>query len=128
MAPAPRWRPTSSRSLIARSPVKLLDAAKRSLYDTVLGFGAMREYPKTHAGRGDADSGPIVMGFGVSATGFALGAARAAGDEELYRHLYATVELFGAPGERGGVRRYTSGGPIGNAILFAMLTAQKELP
>ncbi len=106
----------------------LLAATRRSLYGSVLGFGAVREFPRARAGRGDADSGPILFGFGVSATGFALGAARANGDSELFARLYATVELFGAPAERGGVRRYASGGPIGNAILFAMLTAPgKEL-
>jgi hypothetical protein len=107
---------------------ELLRATKQSLYGSVLGFGAIREYPRAKPGRGDADSGPIVMGFGVSATGFAVGAARANGDEALFKQLYATVELFGAPGQEGVRRRYRTGGPIGNAILFAMLTAQRSLP
>jgi hypothetical protein len=106
----------------------LLAATKRSLQGGVLGFGAVREFPAGRRGRGDADSGPIIAGFGVSATGFAVGAARANGDEELFKSLYATVELFGAPAERGGVRRYASGGAVGNAILFAMVTAPRVQP
>jgi hypothetical protein len=107
---------------------ELLSSLRRSLYGTVLGFGAMREYPRGRSGRGDADSGPLLFGFGVSATGFALGAARANGDEALFARLFATVELFGAPTERDGARRYTAGGAIGNAILFAMMTAPRSLP
>jgi hypothetical protein len=107
---------------------ELLAATKKSLYGDVLGFGAIREYPRGRAGKGDADSGPIVAGFGVSATGFAVGAARAHNDQALFERLWPTVELFGAPVEKGGVRRYTSGGSVGNAILFAMLTAPRRQP
>ena len=109
----------------ARQSKALLEAMKRELYDAPLGFGAMREYPRGRRGRGDADSGPLVLGFGVSPTGFALGAARMHGDTSLFAHLYATVTLFGAPVSSGGARRFSTGGPIGNAILFAMLTAPK---
>jgi len=103
-------------------------ATVRNLYGEVMGFGAIREYPRGRSGKGDIDSGPILAGFGVSATGFALGAARAHGDDRLFTRLYATVHLFGAPVERGNSLRYTSGGTVGNAILFAMLTAPRSLP
>lgn len=111
-----------------RLSAELLAAMKRELYAAPLGFGAMREYPRGRAGRGDADSGPLVLGFGVSATGFALGAARVSGDAALFGRLYATVALFGVPVARGGARHFSTGGPIGNAIMFAMLTAPRELP
>ena len=104
----------------------LVDAMKRELYGAPLGFGALREYPRGHRGSGDADSGPLVLGFGVSATGFALGAARMNGDAALFDSLFATVQLFGAPDDRSGARRFVTGGPIGNAILFAMLTAPRK--
>jgi hypothetical protein len=106
----------------------LLAATRRSLYGTVMGFGAIREYPRGNHGKADANSGPIIQGFGVSATGFALGAARANRDDELFARLSATVELFGAPQERAGRKRYTAGGTAGNAILFAMFTAPRSLP
>jgi hypothetical protein len=104
----------------------LFHALAKEQFRTVLGFGAMLEYAAGSAnanGRGDIDSGPVVAGFGVSATGFALGASRVHGDRETFRSLYATAHLFGAPFDEAGTRTYTTGGPIGDAILFAMLTA-----
>ena len=83
----------------------------------------VREYPAGQHGRGDIDSGPIVLGYGVSATGFALGAARAHGDARTFRALYATLHLFGAPRRDDGGLELLSGGPLGNAIALAMLGA-----
>jgi hypothetical protein len=108
--------PTLSAELVA--------AMKRELGGSVLGFGALREYPAGRTGRGDADSGPLVAGFGVSASGFAVGAARATGDRALFEQLYPTVILFGGPTGKDSMH-FATGGPIGNAILFAMLTAQR---
>lgn len=104
----------------------LFRALEKSQFRTVLGFGAMMEHPiTTKNGKADVDSGPVVLGFGVSATGFALGASRANGDSATFTSLYATAHLFGAPYDEDGARTYTTGGPIGDAILFAMLTAPK---
>jgi hypothetical protein len=100
----------------------LWDAATAHLGDDVLGFGVMREYP-TRSGHGDIDSGPVVLGYGVSATGFALAGARIHGDAERFARLFATAALFGAPLESDGARRYVLGGPLGDAILLAMTTA-----
>lgn len=93
-------------------------------FRTVLGFGGMMEYP-TGARGGDIDSGPVILGFGVSASGFAIGASRAHGDRDKFTSLYATAHLFGAPLDEDGTRTYVTGGPIGDAILFAMLTAPR---
>jgi hypothetical protein len=87
---------------------------------TVLGFGAVLE-----GSRGDIDSGPVVLGFGVSATGFALGASRIHGDRDTFASLYATAHLFGAPFDEEGTRTHATGGAIGDAILFAMMTAPR---
>lgn len=106
----------------------LYHAIRRELYRTVLGFGVVLEHPSACAeckGRVDIDSGPTVAGFGVSATGFAIGAARANDDRETFAHLYATAHLFGAPSDDAGIRTFTTGGPLGDAILFAMLTARR---
>ena len=92
---------------------------------TVVGFGAMAEYPAGVRGAGDVDSGPVVAGLSVSATGFSLAASRAHGDAEAFARLYATAHLFGAPWDEGSVRTYATGGPLGDAILFAMLTAPR---
>jgi hypothetical protein len=127
-----RDRPRGSGSMLASYFLSFVDlemsrrlyvAATRRLYGTILGFGLVREYPRGEGGRGDIDSGPIVLGYGVSATGFALGPARLFGDGERFGRLYATAHLFGAPSERGGRLGFVLGGPIGDAILFAMLTA-----
>lgn len=101
----------------------LYDALVRSCYEPVLGFGAMQEYPPGVDGWGDIDSGPLVLGYSVSATGFALGSARVHGDHERFAALYATAHLFGAPVSDAGGISFVTGGPLGDAILFAMLTA-----
>jgi hypothetical protein len=101
----------------------LFQALERHQFRTVLGFGGMMEYPPGLPARQDIDSGPVVLGFGVSASGFAIGASRAHGDRDTFTALYATAHLFGAPLDEDGTRTYATGGPIGDAILFAMLTA-----
>jgi hypothetical protein len=88
-----------------------------------LGLGAVREYPPGVEGWGDIDSGPVILGFGVSATGFAIAGARAHGDARTYRSIGRTATLFGLPWRRHGGRWYLTGGAIGNAILLAMQTA-----
>lgn len=101
----------------------LAEAARRELYGTFLGFGALDEYPSGRRGHGDIDSGPMLLGLSVAATGFMIGPARALGDEDMFRRLYATAHLFGSPARRGGGRSFVTGGAVGDAILFAMLTA-----
>ena len=108
----------------------LYHAVHRELFRSVIGFGAILEHPTTCAdckGRADVDSGPVFLGFGVSATGFALGASRAHDDRDAFVSLYATAHLFGAPFDEGGTRTYATGGPLGDAILFAMLTAPRPV-
>jgi hypothetical protein len=89
----------------------------------VLGLGGVKEYAPGTSGPGDADSGPIVFGMSVAATGFALASARIQGDRGRFRELVRSVELLGAPRREGSLRRYTAAGPIGHAIMFAMMTA-----
>jgi hypothetical protein len=104
-------------------------AVQRALARDVLGFGVVREYPdlpEASSGRGDIDSGPLVFGYSVSATGFSIGGCRVHGDEGCYRSALTTAWLFGAPLSQGGELGYVSGGPLGDAILFAMQTAQRR--
>jgi hypothetical protein len=101
----------------------LFRALQRELSDQVLGFGVIREYPLGQFGRGDIDSGPLVLGYSISATGFAMGAARANHDPDALNRLLRTFVLFGAPLRRSGRSSFVSGGPLGNAIVLAMLTA-----
>ncbi len=103
----------------------LYHAVKRELAGTLFGFGGVREYPRSHAGGiGDIDSGPVVFGFSTSGTGFFLSGCRMYGDRAFFTRLYSTAVLCGAPHVMGDRLTFVSGGPLGNAILFAMLTAQ----
>lgn len=102
----------------------LEQAVRRELSGNVLGFGVVREYPTGQSGHGDIDSGPLVFGWSISAMGFSLGAAKIARDETAFRELWRAYHLFGAPHQARGRMHFVSGGALGDAILFAMLTAQ----
>jgi len=99
-------------------------SVQRDLARSVAGFGLVREYPAGVTGLGDIDSGPVLLGYGVSPTGFSLAGSRMFGDATYFTKLYRVVHLFGAPRVRNGEFHFTTGGPIGDSILFAMLTAQ----
>jgi hypothetical protein len=103
----------------------LYQALKRELGAEMCGFGALREYRRRlPRAMGDIDSGPVVLGLGFSATGFALAGSRVHGDADFFTKLYRTSYLFGAPADIKGRRSYIMGGPLGDAIIFAMLTAR----
>ncbi|WP_053237126.1 hypothetical protein [Sandaracinus amylolyticus] len=108
-------------SFVDRDMARTLDEGlARRGHATFLGFGGVRE-----GAEGDIDSGPVLLGVGVSATGFALASARIHGDRDRYVELARTAWLFGVPVDReGGGRRFVAGGPLGNALLLAMLTAR----
>lgn len=101
---------------------EMYQGIKRSLETGLLGFGAIREYAHGVSGSADIDSGPIIFGFGFSATGFTIGPARAYGDDRLYARLYSSAVLAGAPSRQDGRLDFLTGGSLGNAILLAMLT------
>ena len=97
--------------------------------DSLLGFGYIDEYHiGSVRGPGDIDSGPLIFGVSPSATGFTLAAARMFGDRHQFVTLYRTVHLFGTPTTRDDRRVFVTGGPLGNAILLAMLTARPDQP
>lgn len=97
----------------------LYESMRAELLVQTLGFGTTREYPSGHAGFGDIDSGPVLFGQGVSATGFTLALARVHADRDTFEATYATASFFG--GRVGG--HYAMGGPLGDALLFAFCTA-----
>lgn len=94
---------------------------------TFLGFGAIREYAGGYEGEGDVDSGPVLLGVSVSATGFALAPARAMGRRDAFTRIYRTVDLFGLRAGGADRTRFAVGGPIGNALLLAFLTSGPEV-
>lgn len=101
---------------------EIFDGIQRNLESGLFSFGAIREYPHGQNGVWDIDSGPVLFGFGFSATGFTIGPARAYRNERLYARLFSSAVLAGAPSYREGQVDFLTGGPLGNAILFAMLT------
>jgi len=109
----------------ARLSADLSKAMHDHLFGTVLGFGGMREYvPEVEFPRVDIDSGPIILDYGLSATGFALSGAKTHGDYPMFRRLFATAWGAGAPMRKGDRLNFVTGASLGDAILFAMLTAQ----
>ena len=128
---APRASGTAFAAYFAgfadRSIAKQLADAVAKQVVTFSGFGAIREYASGYSGHGDVDSGPVILGVGVSATGFALASARAFGREDEFTQLYRTADLFGVPMQQDDRRRFALGGPIGNALLLALLTSGPEL-
>jgi hypothetical protein len=108
---------------------------------TFAGFGAIGEFvplpansplAKRPYGHGDIDSGPVIFGVSVAATGFSLAPLRngfhdgTGRNHDAFVRVFRTTSLFGMPATlgTGGATRFRSGGPIGNALLFAMLTAR----
>ena len=87
----------------------------------VCALGVLR-HPRVRAGpprQGRRRPGPMLMGVSVGATGFALGAARAHGDADLFRELYRSAHLAGVPVGVGGQTKFAAGGALGNALLLA---------
>jgi hypothetical protein len=129
--------PRGSGTAIASYFIGFADARlSRRLYDGLrsqgricaLGFCGIREYAPGFDGHGDGDAGPMLLGASVGATGFALGAARAHGDRALYQELYRSTHLAGIPVGVRGNTRFAVGGALGNALLLAMLTANRIEP
>lgn len=98
------------------------------LAGSILGFGYVDEYAAGEQGGGDIDSGPLIFGMSPSGTGFTIATARAFGDRSLYVSLARTAYLMGAPVTDGDERFFITGGPLGNAIMLAMFTAQPARP
>ncbi|GDX81375.1 hypothetical protein LBMAG42_31860 [Deltaproteobacteria bacterium] len=109
----------------------LYTSGRDHLFTEMGPLSAMREYPRGISGNGDIDSGPIVAGMGVSATGFAIGAARAAGDVATAEKLESTARLIGRPTDEGGQLHWQTGAalgsaPLSDAILFAMMSTPQR--
>ena len=94
--------------------------SKTELVRGVLGFRFAREWPKSQVGPVDVDSGPIVpyLEASPSASGFAVLAASAFGDQRLLRDLIASLELTGFPLVEDGKRRYAVGNQVGDAVVL----------
>ena len=65
---------------------------KRAMLKTRLGLTGFREYLPSYAGKWTPDSGPIVGGVGIAATGLGLKAARTLSDPEAHGILKRSVD------------------------------------
>jgi hypothetical protein len=83
-----------------------------------LGLAAVREFPENQESRGDIDSGPLLLGFGPSASGFAIAAAAVMEDEPTARSLLITAVMAGMPELRGNRLKYAMMPPVGQAVIL----------
>lgn len=83
-------------------------------------FGVLgvQEFPPGVVGEGDVDTGPLLLGYALSASAVAIGSARANGDVELAHTLEHEANVFGFPYSASGERRYLAGQlPIADAFI-----------
>jgi len=106
----------------------LFGGLKKGCTSSLVGFVFVQEYPHGTSGRGDIDSGPVICGISPSATGFMIANARGQSDRALFVQLYRTAHLTGAPVSNENRQQFVTGGPLGNAIMLAMLTAKPVQP
>jgi hypothetical protein len=103
---------------------QLYQSVKKKLATSIGIFGAIKEYPKMYSNEsGDIDSGPVIFGLGMSATGFIISGAKLFKDDQFFGQLCSVVYLTGVPEKSTSNFRFTFGDKIGNSIMFAMLTA-----
>jgi hypothetical protein len=93
----------------------------------VMGVPAFAEWPDGLEREADGDSGAIVMGVGLAATGFGVAAARATGDEARARALRDAMahipQLLAAAGQSDAASaRWVTGSLTGDAAMLFGLT------
>ena len=65
---------------------------KEHMCEKQWGLTSFREYLPTYEGKWTPDTGPIIGGIGVAATGLALKAAKSVGDLEMHQALKGSVD------------------------------------
>jgi hypothetical protein len=102
---------------------ELYDNYRRSYFKSWHDLGGFREWPPGEDYGMNSDTGPILLGIGFAASGFAVGPARLFHDEEAYRTVMRTGALIGFPLRWRGRRWYLFAPLLGEAILFNGETA-----
>ena len=69
---------------------------KKNMMKNIFGRIGFREYLSTFNGRWSPDTGPIIAGYGVAATGLGLNAASSINDSEVFNGLLKTMSPFGS--------------------------------
>jgi hypothetical protein len=100
---------------------------RKQFYRSLLGMGAMMEFPAGEGGHADIDSGPVVFGLGPSASGFGIGAAAVMQDWRTVDELLRSLSIIGLPAVEGDGLHYASMPMVGQAvILFGKTAALKR--
>lgn len=85
---------------------------------SILGFPAIREYPKGKNGSGDVDSGPVIFGIGFSGTIVAIGTLKSYGEYKTANLLSSTIETFGFARTKKKSKKFIFGKlPIADAFI-----------
>jgi hypothetical protein len=92
--------------------------AKKDLFGSVLGCSAVREFPVGQESTEDIDSGPLVMGFGPSASGFAIAATATMDDAEAGGQLLRSLFLLGLEVREGDKLYYREMPEVGQAVIL----------
>jgi hypothetical protein len=92
--------------------------AKESLVENALGFCVVREFPEGVSARSDVDSGPLILGAGPSASGFAIAAAAINGDPATAGQLLKASAVVGMPVFQNGELQYLSMPAVGQAVIL----------
>jgi len=83
-----------------------------------LGLPGIREYPKGQKGRGDIDSGPVILGVGGAASIVGQQVFGKKGDFDVYEGLRNSIELFGMGSRSQNEKKYIFGElPIADAFI-----------
>ena len=92
--------------------------AKKHLVRSAFGLAAVREFPIDCEGVPDGDSGSVIFGLGLSASGFAIPAAGVMRDAETGWALMRAAVAAGMPVLEGDRLRYTGMPTVGQAVTF----------
>jgi len=85
---------------------------------TLFGVAAVREFPEGVEPAQDIDSGPLVFGFGPSASGFAIAAAAVNGDTNTAWNLLEATALIGLPELRNEGLHYDAMPTVGQTVIL----------
>jgi hypothetical protein len=94
------------------------DLSKKYLFGSIFGCAAVREFPAGQEGVEDIDSGPLVMGYGPSASGFAIAATASMGDPATGVRLLRSLALLGMEVREGDKLHYRDLPDVGQSVIL----------
>jgi hypothetical protein len=92
--------------------------AKNCFVTSLLGLTAVREVPEGDNFQSDVASGPMILGAGPAASGFAIAAAAVNGDVATAWELLKASALVGLPRLQDGMLQYVAMPIVGQAVIL----------